>query len=221
MSKTKIIEGIEYIQKEHVDEIVRQRISKYSEKLTAAESKISQYEAQIDEVSAKSGLVDSMTQQMEQMKVQLEQANSRYDRHTVISQHGITDSSIRDAIEWAYDRQMKDLQNNDKVSLGDWLTSMNKNPDSAPAFLRPFFGSQNQNQPPQIQSTPNQQIQPTPNQQVQQTPPPSNAGVESQTVEQGSLLDRAVDFDVYMANRDRVKEAVYNKLNGGRSPFKF
>ena len=140
MSKTKTIEGVEYIQKDHVDEIVRQRIAKYSEKLTAAESKIAEFESQLDEAKAKSGLVDNLTAQLESMKGELNLANNRYDRHSIISQHGITDSSIRDAIEWAFDRQMDSLPKKDRVGLGDWLSGLNENPESAPAFLRPFFG---------------------------------------------------------------------------------
>ena len=139
MSKIKIIKGVEYIQKDSVDEIVRSRIAKYSEKLTAAESRISEFESQLDEAKAKSGLVDNLTSQMETLKGELLQANSRYERHSTISSHGISDPSIRDAVEWAYDKQMSDLPKKDRVGLGDWLSGINSNPETAPAFLRPFF----------------------------------------------------------------------------------
>ena len=219
MSKTKTIEGVEYIQKDHVDEIVRQRIAKYSEKLTAAESRIAEFESQLDEARAKSGLVDNLTTQLESMKGQLNQANSRYERHSIISQHGITDSSIRDAIEWAFDRQMDSIPKKDRVGLGDWLTSLNENPDSAPAFLRPFFGQQQDSAPPSNQmvssaTTPTLSTATT-------TPPPSNNGVQSsQGVAQNDLLSRATDPDFYSQNREAIREAYYAS-KGGKAPYKF
>tara|TARA_R100001463_G_scaffold112806_2_gene167922 strand:+ start:232 stop:867 length:636 start_codon:yes stop_codon:yes gene_type:complete len=211
VSKTKTIEGVEYILKEHVDSIISQRISKYSEKLTAAESRIEQYQTQLDEVKAKSGLVDNLTEQMATMKTQLEQANSRYDRHTVISQHGITDSSIRDAIEWAYDRQMDSIPSDQRTPLGEWLTQMNEKPESAPAFLQPFF-----NKPSAV---PPSAVPPS---AVPPSAVPSNAGVQnSEQLSATDVLSRAQDPDFYMANRERVKEAVYNSLKSGSTPFKF
>ena len=226
MSKTKTIEGVEYILKEHVDSIISQRISKYSEKLTAAESRIEQYQTQLDEVKAKSGLVDNLTEQMATMKTQLEQANSRYDRHTVISQHGITDSSIRDAIEWAYDRQMDSLPPKERTPLGDWLTQMNDNPESAPAFLQPFFIQPSAVPPSAVppSAVPPSVVPPSavPPQAVPPSAVPSNAGVQnSGQLSATDVLSRAQDPVFYMANRERVKEAVYNSLKSGSTPFKF
>ena len=216
MSKIKIIEGVEYIQKDSVDEIVRSRIAKYSEKLTAAESRISEFESQLDEAKAKSGLVDNLTSQMETLKGELLQANSRYERHSTISSHGISDPSIRDAVEWAYDKQMSDLPKKDRIGLGDWLSGINSNPETAPAFLRPFFGQKasSQNPPPQNQTP---QIQPS------QNPPPTNSGIaqrEQTSATQNDLLQKAGDRDFFDANREAIREAYYAS-KGGKSPFKF
>ena len=68
MSNTITHDGVEYVAKSHVDEIVRQRIAKYSEKLTATESQLSEYQARLDEASAKIGLVDNLTQQVESLR---------------------------------------------------------------------------------------------------------------------------------------------------------
>ena len=224
MSKTKTIEGVEYIQKDHVDEIVRQRIAKYSEKLTAAESRIAEFESQLDEAKAKSGLVDNLTSQLESMKGELNQANNRYERHSIISQHGITDSSIRDAIEWAFDRQMDSLPKKDRVGLGDWLSGLNENPESAPAFLRPFFGSQSQSneQATSAPSTPSLVVtNANPQTVTPKSPPPSNNGVQSsQGVSQNDLLSRAHDTEFYHQNREAIREAYYAS-KGGKSPYKF
>jgi len=216
MSKTKTIEGVEYIQKDQVDEIVRSRIAKYSEKLTAAESRISEFESQLDEAKAKSGLVDSLTSQLESLKGELSQANSRYERHATISSHGISDPSIRDAIEWAYDKQMGEVAKKDRVGLGEWLTGINSNPDTAPAFLRPFFGPNASNQ-----TAPPTQSPPTQSPQLQS--PPTNSGIaqrEQTSATQNDLLQKAGDREFYEANREAIREAYYAS-KGGKSPFKF
>jgi len=211
---TKNIEGQEYILKSAVDEIVRQRIAKYSEKLTAAETKLGEYQSQLDEAKAKSGLVDNLTQQIESMKGELNQANNRYERHSVISNYGITDGSIRDAIEWAYDKQMDATAKKDRVQLSDWLTGINENPETAPAFLRPFFGDQAKTQPAQ-QTAP----QVTPGQPMVTAPQP-NTGVKNAPNTSQDLLQKASDPQFYNANREAIREAWYQQSKG-TSPFKF
>jgi len=221
MSKTKIIEGVEYIQKEHVDEIVRQRIAKYSERLAQTESKLGQYESELDEARAKMGLVDNLTNQVEKLQTELKTSQSRYDRHTTISQFGINDGDVRDMVEWQYDRAMANRAKKDRVDLGDWLEQIKSDPTSAPSTLRPFFESQvdtqvetTPNEPPQP-SQPLQSTQPTP------TPPPSsNRGVQPQTTAApNDLLSRATDPTFYAQNRDAIREAYYSRL--GQTPHKF
>ena len=219
MSKTKIIEGVEYIQKDHVDEIVRQRIAKYSERLAQTESKLGQYESELDEARAKMGLVDNLTNQVESLQGELNTARSRYDRHTTISQFGINDGDVRDMVEWQYDRAMANRAKKDRVDLGDWLEQIKSDPTSAPSTLRPFFESQMDTQ---VETTPNEPPQPSqPLQSTQPTPPPSsNRGVQPQTTAApNDLLSRATDPTFYAQNRDAIREAYYSRL--GQTPHKF
>ena len=220
MSKTKIIEGVEYIQKDHVDEIVRQRIAKYSERLAQSESKLGEYESQLDEAKSKMGLVDNLTSQVESLQGELKTANSRYERHTTISQFGINDGDVRDMVEWQYDRAMSNRAKKDRVDLGEWLDQIKSDPTTAPSTLRPFFENQTDTQPNTTSNEP-----PPPSQSVQQThpqrtPPPSNAGVQRQpTAAPNDLLSRATDPTFYAQNRDAIREAYYSRL--GQTPHKF
>ena len=220
MSKTKMIEGVEYIQKEHVDEIVRQRIAKYSERLAQTESKLGDYESQLDEAKAKMGLVDNLTSQVESLQGELKTANSRYERHTTISQFGINDGDVRDMVEWQYDRAMANLAKKDRVDLGQWLEQIKSDPTTAPSTLRPFFESQVDTQ---METTPNEPPQPSqPLQSTQPTPQPpsSNRGVQSQaTAAPNDLLSRATDPTFYAQNREAIREAYYSRL--GQTPHKF
>ena len=221
MSKTKIIEGVEYIQKDHVDEIVRQRIAKYSERLAQSESKLGEYESQLDEAKAKMGLVDNLTNQVESLQGELKTANSRYERHTTISQFGINDGDVRDMVEWQYDRAMSNRAKKDRVDLGEWLDQIKSDPTTAPSTLRPFFETQTDTQPNTTSNEPPQPSQSLQQPQTQLTPPPSsNKGVQSQpTAAPNDLLSRATDPTFYAQNRDAIREAYYSRL--GQTPHKF
>lgn len=227
MSNTITHDGVEYIAKSHVDEIVRQRIAKYSEKLTTAESRLSEYQSKLDEASAKIGLVDNLTQQVESLRGELDGANSRYERHTVISQYGITDTGVRDAVEWAFEREMQGRAKKDRLPLSEWMQTIHENPDNAPAVLRPFITA------PQVTETTEQtaQMQQTTPQvtpQVQmQTPPPappaSNNGVAAQTGAPvpNDILQRAADPAFFAQNREAIRQAYYSQKGKSESPYKF
>ncbi len=232
MSNTITHEGVEYILKSHVDEIVRQRIAKYSEKLTATESRLSEYQSKLDEASAKIGLVDNLTSQVESLQGELTTANSRYERHTVISQYGITDNGVRDAVEWAYEREMSGRAKKDRQALGDWMQNIHDNPDNAPAVLRPFISAPQASeqteqaaQPQMQQQMPQAQMQ-MPQTQMQ-TPPPvapaSNNGVAAQTGAPvpDNILQRAADPAFFAQNRDAIRQAYYAQTGKSDSPFKF
>lgn len=230
MSNTITHDGVEYIAKTHVDEIVRQRIAKYSEKLTTAESRLSEYQSKLDEASAKIGLVDNLTQQVESLQGELTTANSRYERHTVISQYGITDNGVRDAVEWAYEREMSGRAKKDRMALGDWMQTIHQNPDTAPAVLRPFISAPQasvqteQAAQPQMTQT---QMQPQMQQTQMQTPPPvapaSNNGVAAQTGAPvpDNILQRASDPAFFAQNREAIRQAYYAQTGKSESPFKF
>lgn len=221
MSKTKIIEGVEYIQKDHVDEIVRQRIAKYSERLAQTESKLGEYESQLDEAKAKMGLVDNLTSQVESLQGELKTSNSRYERHTTISQFGINDGDVRDMVEWQYDRAMSNLPKKDRVDLGQWLETIKTDPTTAPSTLRPFFETQTDTQPDTTLNEPPNPSQVLQQTQTQLTPPPSsNKGVQSQpTAAPDALLSRATDPTFYAQNRQAIRDAYYARL--GQHPPKF
>lgn len=230
MSKTFTHDGVEYVAKSHVDEIVRQRIAKYTEKLTTAETRLSEYQSKLDEASAKIGLVDNLTKQVESLRGELDGANSRYERHTVISQYGITDGGVRDAVEWAYEREMSGRAKKDRQPLSDWMQTIHENPDSAPAVLRPFITApqvtENAEQTAQVQQTTPQvtpQTTPQVTPQVQQTAPQSNNGVAAQTGAPvpNDILQRATDPAFFAQNREAIRQAYYSQKGKSDSPFKF
>ena len=219
-NKTITHEGVEYIAKDHVDEIVRQRISKYTEKLTEAETKLQQYQTQIDDAQSRLGLVDQLSKQVETLQGDLVKSQSLYERHSTISRYGISDTDSRDAVEWAYERATSTMQK-DKPSLSQWLDGIQQNPDSAPSIIKNLFVKSETASPqvpsPQVQN-PSPQIQ-TP--QVQTPSPKTNAGVQQVQSTPSDLLSRAGDPEFYSKNREAIKEAFYRQSGKASSPFKF
>lgn len=230
MSKVKVIDGVEYILKTDVDEIVSSRISKYAEKVREYESRIDSYQSELDAAKSSAGLVEKLNGQIDTLQSELSTARSQYERHSTIGQYGITDPNIRDAIEWSFEREMKGRPKKDQTSLGDWLSTIKENPETAPAVLRPFFNpSVSETQPEQPPAAVEQQnpagVQPLPsslqNQPSTAVPPTSNAGVKTiGSVPPSDLLSRASDPEFYTKNRDAIRQAFYSQ-KGKPSSFKF
>ena len=159
------------------------------------------------------------------MQGELTTANNRYERHTVISQYGITDNGVRDAVEWAYEREMSGRAKKDRLALGDWMQTIHQNPDSAPSVLRPFINA------PQASEQTDQAAQPQTQQQMPQTQmqpsppvaPASNNGVAAQTGAPvpDNILQRASDPAFFAQNREAIRQAYYAQTGKSESPFKF
>ena len=149
---TKIIEGVEYIEKSAVDQIVSSRLNKLAEKLRSAEDNAAQLQAQLDSSATRLTEAEGLAGTVADLRAQLESANSRYDRHSTIAQIGITDPDLRDAVEWQFERSQQNLPKKDRVNLGEWLQTQISSPDTAPAVLRPHL--QALTQPQQAQQAP-------------------------------------------------------------------
>lgn len=219
MSKTKVIEGEEYILKSAVDEIVRQRISKYSEKTREAEMKIDQLQSEIDDSRSKIAVSDKLTAQIDDLTQQLNQARTQYERHSTISEYGITDPSLRDAVEYFHEKEMSGRTKKDQQSLGDWLSAIKSDPSTAPTVLRPHFVTPEQPSNTAPVETPTAQTQ---GQAVVQAvvPPTSNQGVQpTSNTTSSDLLTRASDPVFFTANRAAIREAYYSQ-RGKPSGFK-
>lgn len=231
MSKVKVIEGVEYILKADVDEIVSSRISKYAEKVREYESRIDSYQSELDSAKSSAGLVEKLNSQIDNLQSELSTARSQYERHSTIGQFGITDPNVRDAIEWSFEREMKGRPKKDQQSLGDWLTTIKESPDNAPAVLRPFFNPtvSEYNQPTEPSQQPPADVerqnpalvQHQTSPQMTTPPPTSNAGVKNvSSVPPSDLLSRATDPEFYAKNRDAIRQAFYTQ-KGKPTGFKF
>lgn len=228
--KTITHEGKEYILKEEVDGIVRERLSKVTEAKRQAESRANLLESQITDMESKVKNTDAMASQLAQLRDELAVSNQRYERHSAIANHGITDPEIRDLVEWQFTKAMEGKSKKDQVSLATWLGGM-KEGGEVPVVLKPYLGeiasAAAEGSQPATTSQPAQPAQPamgaTASTQAQLASlaqrPTSNQGVQ-QTADHatnGDMMKRASgDYEFFKANRQEVKKRYYAMRQKGR-----
>ena len=231
--KTITHEGKEYILKEEVDGIVRERLSKVTEAKRQAESRANLLESQISDMESKVKNTDAMASQLAQLRDELAVSNQRYERHSAIANHGITDPEIRDLVEWQFSKAMEGKAKKDQVSLATWLGSM-KEGGEIPVVLKPYLGEiaspgaeGSQAAQPAQPSQPAQPAQAsmgaTASTQAQLASlaqrPTSNQGVQ-QTADHatnGDMMKKASgDYEFFKANRQEVKKRYYAMRQKGR-----
>ena len=203
--KTITHEGQEYILKSEVDGIVRERLSKVAEGKRIAEGKVTELEEQLSSMNEKVKGVDAMASQLSQLQDELAVSNQRYERHSAIASHGITDPEIRDLIEWQYNKSMDGRLKKDKVPLSEWIGGMKENGE-VPLVLQPYFKTEQSSQP----------VASTPHQQMEVARPSTNQGV-APTQDHATSADlwkkAGSDFDFYRQNRTELKKQYYQMRN--------
>lgn len=202
-------EGETYILKSGVEAIISKRISSYAEKLRARETEFESLQKQLDDASGKLGQIDTFQQRITQLEGDLKQANTRYDRHSVLSGIGVNDDSVRATFEHLHSTTAKE------TPFNDWVNAMKEDPSKAPLILQSFIKPQGDHQGQQQQDQnkdhkaqnqiPNQNQPP---QQPARKAPPSNNGVIQTTLGmmgRDEILQRAADPAFYAANRETIK----------------
>ena len=137
--ETKTIEGIEYILKSDVDDLVRARLSKVSERARVAEAKITDLEGALEASKGAVGKVADLQLQMESLTGELEQSRSLYSIHSTIADHGFTDAKMRKFINWEYQEAMQEIPKKEQPDLNTWLSDIKADPTKAPITLRPHL----------------------------------------------------------------------------------
>lgn len=204
--KEQEIDGVIYVPRAELEASFKDRLAKLSAKASTAEDRATELQTELDGMAGKLGALDTLQQQIDEYRAQLDTANTRYERHSAIAAHGLTDPDLRDAVEWAYDRAMSTADS--PLDLGEWLTQIKADPSSAPSVLRPHLSAA----PVEAQGTEGaEQPQPAEQQAPALLPPraPStNRGAQPAPTGGDDLFKRAAtDLDFYRQNREAIKSA--------------
>lgn len=215
-------DGKEYILKEDVDGLVRERLSKITESKRQLESRTELLSNQLQEMETKVKNSDAMASQIAQLQDQLSISHKKYERHSAIAQHGITDSRIRDLVEWQYSKSMESKAKKDQVNLSTWLENM-KNEGEIPLLLQPYIGASapTTEAPAPTTEAPTTEA-PAPAMGTQTptaltastlSPPTTNKSVATvaDSATNASMLKKATDYDYFRANRSEIKKRYYQQ----------
>lgn len=200
-------EGQEYVLKTDMENAFKDRIQKLSARALQAEEAAATIQDQLDNQSGELSKIQKLSSRVQELEQELENANSRYTRHTAMSELGITDPDVRELVEWQYERATK---GEDKPpSLNEWLSAMKDDPSSAPVTLRPHL----QTQTAEPVATDESVIgEPAPAAEPEESPaliaPKTNTGTAPAPLQSTDILARgAEDFEFYRANREAIRKA--------------
>ena len=139
----KKFEDIEYIKKSDVDELVRSRITKVSERARVSEERVKELELKMEQARPQSEALQQHTARIAELESNLAQSKKAYAEHQTITQYGFTDPNLRDMVSWTYEREMKNRPKKDQQKLGEWLQAMKDDPSLAPSTIAPHLRATN------------------------------------------------------------------------------
>ena len=211
--KTITHEGHEYVLRTDIESSFKDRISKLSTRATQAEEQSQTLQSELDNQMGKLGSIEALSEQIETYKAQLDQANTRYDRHSAMAQHGWTEPDLRDAVEWSYDRAMANREDAEKQGLSEWLEDIKSDPSQAPAILRPHLSiTQTESNSVSDHAAPAEAIAEEAPMIIPPRAPQINRGAQPTPTQGGDIISRATqDLDFYRENRDAVRKAWMQK----------
>ena len=85
-------DGVEYLEKSGVDELIRGRIAKVSERARFAESRVKELEVEVEGSRGAAQKLEALTTTVEGLQAELKIAGEKYAIHSAIANQGFTDS---------------------------------------------------------------------------------------------------------------------------------
>jgi len=211
--EVKKIEGVEYILKSEVDELVRKRLSPMSERARKAETQLETMQKKFEESQEGASRFEEQKARIEQLEKDIARSRAQYESHSTIAENGFIDPRLRDMVEWTYEREMAGRPKKSHQKLGEWLKEIRENPDMAPITIRPHLQSTS----PQAAKQEQQTTIPSPPEVQASNPPASSAAVVQQnSVPSSDLITNALrDPEMYRAKRDEIKATWYAQRKKG------
>ena len=208
-------EGKTYILKSQVEGIIKDRISKIASKASEAERRANELETSLAEISNKTASLDVIAQQLEEMKGKLSASENRFERYQAVSKYGITEPDIIEAIEYSYEKSMKNKAKKDQVALDAWISNHLESPNEAPVLLRPHLVQVAASRAPQEAKTEPENISSSPL-SVEKNQPVQNLVSHNQNTvkapEKQNIINQGLkDGKFYRESREAIMQAWLNQ----------
>lgn len=135
-------EGQKYLLKSKVDEIVRSRVSPYTQRATTAEQRATELQTQLDQVQAQAGQAQTLQTRVTELEGELGKATGMGDRLRAAMKAGVNDLDSLDVLEFAHQRAMRGVEAAQQQDFGTWLDAQKAAGDKAPDFVRALLPQQ-------------------------------------------------------------------------------
>lgn len=211
-------DGLVYVLKEDMEHAIKDRISKLTQRNREIEGELTEANKKITDMSKKNQNVDILTQKIKDLESSISKSQNQFERYKAISQHGLVDDDIIEAIEWAYDRSMSKVEDKERIDLGKWLQDQIDNIETANPILRPHLQNINkavENSEISNENTTND-ITPLNISETQKNVeiPRVNNGVTKPPETRNIIEQGLKDPDFYEANREAIHKAYRQKYLG-------
>ena len=187
-------DGKKYYDGDEINQIVRDRLAKESDKRALVVSERDSLSAELEALRPQVAGVEALTQQKADLEAQLAKAQGQFSRYQAATTHGVTDPDTIEALEFAHQKAAAKL--GDKApDFATYLSNAATDESMLPSYLRGVLasggdegGEQTQTQQTQTQTQTQQTKRPG-------TKPPKKAPASNANDQFRTAVSQATTFE--------------------------
>ncbi len=187
-------DGKKYYDGDEINQIVRDRLAKESDKRALVVSERDSLSAELEALRPQVAGVEALTQQKADLEAQLAKAEGQFSRYQAATTHGVTDPDTIEALEFAHQKAAAKL--GDKApDFATYLSNAATDESMLPSYLRGVLasggdegGEQTQTQQTQTQTQTQQTKRPG-------TKPPKKAPASNANDQFRTAVSQATTFE--------------------------
>jgi|DEB0MinimDraft_4_1074332.scaffolds.fasta_scaffold72413_2 hypothetical protein len=189
-------DGKKYYDGDEINQIVRDRLAKESDKRALVVSERDSLSAELEALRPQVAGVEALTQQKADLEAQLAKANGQFSRYQAATTHGVTDPDTIEALEFAHQKAAAKL--GDKApDFATYLSNAATDESMLPSYLRGVLASGGDEGGEQTQTQQTQTQTQTQTQQTKRpgTKPPKKAPASNANDQFRTAVSQATTFE--------------------------
>ena len=189
-------DGKKYYDGDEINQIVRDRLAKESDKRALVVSERDSLSAELEALRPQVAGVEALTQQKADLQAQLAKAQGQFSRYQAATTHGVTDPDTIEALEFAHQKAAAKL--GDKApDFATYLSNAATDQSMLPSYLRGVLASGGDGGGEQTQTQQTQTQTQTQTQQTKRpgTKPPKKAPASNANDQFRTAVSQATTFE--------------------------
>jgi hypothetical protein len=189
-------DGKKYYDGDEINQIVRDRLAKESDKRALVVSERDSLSAELEALRPQVAGVEALTQQKADLEAQLAKAQGQFSRYQAATTHGVTDPDTIEALEFAHQKAAAKL--GDKApDFATYLSNAATDESMLPSYLRGVLASGGDEGGEQTQTQQTQTQTQTQTQQTKRpgTKPPKKAPASNANDQFRTAVSQATTFE--------------------------